>query len=77
MVELAWLWLQNQPSSALSLWCNERVRHLGGRMRKTTIVALARKLLIALYTTAVHDRRRRHRGGRDEGGDDLTPSART
>ena len=54
MVELAWLWLQNQPTSALSLWFHERVRLLGGRMRKTTIVALARKLLIALwrYTTA-------------------------
>jgi len=54
MVELAWLWLQNQPSSALSLWFHERVRRLGGRMRKTTIVALARKLLVALwrYTTA-------------------------
>ena len=54
MVELAWLWLQNQPTSALSLWFHERVRRLGGRMRKTTIVALARKLLIALwrYTAA-------------------------
>ena len=54
MVELAWLWLQNQPTSALSLWFNERVRRLGGRMRKTIIVALARKLLVALwrYTTA-------------------------
>jgi transposase len=53
MVELAWLWLKNQPTSALSLWFHERAR-LGGRMRKTIIVALARKLLIALwrYTTA-------------------------
>src|SRR5215218_153958 len=54
MVELAWLWLQNQPTSALSLWFHERVERLGGRMRKTIIVALARKLLVALwrYTTA-------------------------
>ena len=54
MVELAWLWLQNQPASALSLWFHERVRRLGGRIRKTTVAALARKLLIALwrYTTA-------------------------
>src|ERR1044071_758596 len=54
MVELAWLWLQNQPTSALSLWFHERVQRLGGRMRKTIIVALARKLLVALwrYTTA-------------------------
>ena len=54
MVELAWLWLQNQPTSALSLWFHERVQRLGRRVRKTIIVALARKLLIALwrYTTA-------------------------
>ncbi len=41
-------------AQALSLWFQERVQRLGGRMRKTTIVALARKLLIALwrYTTA-------------------------
>ena len=49
MVELAWLWLQNQPASALSLWFHERVQRLGGRRRKTTIVALARKLLVALW----------------------------
>jgi hypothetical protein len=53
MVELAWLWLQNQPTSALSLWFHERVR-LGGRMRKTIIVALARKLLIALWRYCEH-----------------------
>jgi transposase len=49
MVELAWLWLHNQPTSALSLWFHERVQRLGGRMRKTIIVALARKLLVALW----------------------------
>ena len=49
MVELAWLWLQNQPASALSLWFHERVQRNGGRMRKTTVVALARKLLVALW----------------------------
>jgi len=49
MVELAWLWLKNQPHSQLSLWFHERVQRLGGRMRKTTIVALARKLLVALW----------------------------
>ena len=54
MVELAWLWLRNQPTSALSLWFHERVQRLGRQVRKTIIVALARKLLIALwrYTTA-------------------------
>jgi transposase len=33
MVELAWLRLQNQPTSALSLWFHERVRRLGERVR--------------------------------------------
>ena len=47
MVGLARLWLRNQPTSALSLWFHEWVRRLGGRMRETIIVALARKLLIA------------------------------
>jgi transposase len=74
MVELAWLWLQSQPTSALSLWFHERVRRLGGRMRKTIIVALARKLLIALWrstTAGVIE------GAAISAGDDLTPSART
>src|SRR5215213_1214712 len=76
MVELAWLWLQNQPTSALSLWFHERVQRLGGRMRKTIIVALAQAPHCPM---AVHDRRRRHRGGRNEAGtgDNLIPSART
>jgi transposase len=54
MVQLAWLWLRHQPASALSLWFYERVKRSGGRSRKTTIVALARKLLVALwkYTSA-------------------------
>ena len=53
-IQLAWLWLRNQPRSALSLWFHERVNRNGGRLRKTTIVALARKLLVALwkYVTA-------------------------
>jgi transposase len=53
MVELAWLWLRYQPDSALSCWFRERVRLERGRIRRITIVALARKLLVALwrYTT--------------------------
>ena len=53
MIQMAWLWLRHQPASALSLWFHERVKRDGGRRKKTTIVALARKLLIALwkYTT--------------------------
>ncbi|HEX2148083.1 MAG TPA: IS110 family transposase [Pseudorhizobium sp.] len=54
MVELAWLWLRHQPSSVLARWFQERVRRNGGRLRKSTVVALARKLLVALwkYVTA-------------------------
>ena len=53
MVELAWLWLRHQPDSALSRWFRERVRSERGRIRRIAIVALARKLLAALwrYTT--------------------------
>jgi transposase len=49
LVQLAWLWLQHQPHSALSLWFKARVKQNGGRLKKTTIVALARKLLVALW----------------------------
>ncbi|MGH6677411.1 MAG: IS110 family transposase [Bradyrhizobium sp.] len=49
LIQLAWLWLRNQPRAALTLWFEERVRRNGGRMRKTMIVALARKLLVALW----------------------------
>ena len=49
MIQLAWLWLQHQPRSALSLWFKERVTRDSGRGKKTAIVALARKLLVALW----------------------------
>jgi transposase len=49
MVELAWMWLRWQPDSALSLWFRARVGAMGGRIRKIMIVALARKLLVALW----------------------------
>ena len=49
LIQLAWLWLRNQPQSALTIWFHERVRWNGDRLRKTTIVALARKLLVALW----------------------------
>jgi len=54
MIQVAWLWLQHQPRSALSVWYQQRVKVNGARVRKTTIVALARKLLVALwkYVTA-------------------------
>ena len=48
MIQLAWLWLRHQPGSALSHWFHERVVRSGG-LRRTMIVALARKLLVALW----------------------------
>ncbi len=45
MVQLAWLWPRHQPRSALTLWFEDRMERNGSRRRKTTIVALARKLL--------------------------------
>lgn len=49
LVELAWLWLRLQPDSALSRWYRERFAHGSSRMRRIGIVAVARKLLIALW----------------------------
>jgi transposase len=49
MIQLAWLWLRHQPHSALSRWFLLRVQNNGGRGKKTAIVALARKLLVALW----------------------------
>jgi transposase len=48
-IELAWSWLRRQPRSALTLWYRRRFANGGGRMRRIGIVALARKLLIALW----------------------------
>ena len=49
MVELAWTWLRWQSDSALSVWFRARVGTTGGRIKKIMIVALARKLLVALW----------------------------
>jgi transposase len=48
-IELAWLWLRHQPGSALSCWFRQRVGALKGRIRRITIVAMARKLMVALW----------------------------
>lgn len=48
-IEIAWGWLRHQPQSELSLWFQERFGHGSKRMRKIGIVALARKLLVALW----------------------------
>jgi len=48
-IELAWLWISQQPGSELTLWFRQRVGDLKGRIRRITIVALARKLMVALW----------------------------
>ena len=48
-IEIAWGWLRHQPDSALSRWYQERFARGGPRARKVGIVALARKLLVALW----------------------------
>lgn len=49
LVELAWAWLRLQPGSALTQWFNRRFAGGGKRMRRVGIVALARRLAIALW----------------------------
>ena len=48
-IEIAWGWIRHQPESELTLWYDKRFAHGSKRMRKIGIVALARKLLIALW----------------------------
>ena len=49
LVELAWSWSRLQPGSALTQWFNRRFAGGGKRMRRVGIVALARRLAIALW----------------------------
>lgn len=51
-IQLAWSWLRYQRSSALSRWYRTRFADGGARMRRIGIVALARKLMIALWRYA-------------------------
>jgi transposase len=48
-VELAWLWIRHQPDSELSQWFHARIANAGKRAKRIAIVALARKLIIALW----------------------------
>jgi transposase len=48
-IETGWLWLYHQPGSELSRWFRERVGHHKGRIKRIMIVALARKLMVALW----------------------------
>jgi transposase len=49
MIELAWSWTRHQPSSALTQWFHKKVADQGKRIKRIAIVALARKLLVALW----------------------------
>jgi transposase len=48
-IELAWLWVLHQPDSALTRWFKRRTVNASKRMRRIAIVALARKLMVALW----------------------------
>lgn len=52
LVELSWYWLRYQPTSAITVWFNKRFAQGGKRMRRIGIVAVARRLLIALWRYA-------------------------
>lgn len=49
MVELVWLWLRHQRNSAITCYFKERIARNSGLLKKPMIVALARKLLVALW----------------------------
>ena len=48
-VELSWLWLRHQPGSELTEWYRQRTLKASKRIRRIAIVALARKLVVALW----------------------------
>jgi transposase len=54
-VEVAWLWVEYQPTSALTQWYQRRFGGGGPAMRRLGIVALARRLMIALWRYVDHD----------------------
>jgi len=54
LVELAWSWLRYQPDSEMSRWYQRRFAAAGKRMRRVGIVALARRLVIALWRYLQH-----------------------
>jgi transposase len=53
-IQLAWCWLRWQPDSALAVWFRSRFAAAGGRSRRIGIVAVARKLVIALWRFVEH-----------------------
>jgi transposase len=55
LIEIAWGWVQFQPQSALARWYAKKYASAGPAQRKKGVVALARKLLIALWHYLEHD----------------------
>ena len=53
-IQIAWGWLRWQPDSAASQWFQRRFAAAGGRSKRIGIVALARKLVIALWRYVEH-----------------------
>jgi transposase len=53
-IQVAWCWLRWQPDSALAAWFHRRFGTAGGRSRRIGIVAVARKLVIALWRFVEH-----------------------
>ena len=49
LIELAWLWLRYQPQSAITIWFQQRTQGAGARGKRIMIVAVARRLAIALW----------------------------
>jgi transposase len=48
-IELGWLWVQHQPDSVLTQWFRQRTVNASARIKRIAIVALARKLIVALW----------------------------
>jgi transposase len=69
MTELAWSWLRFQPESPLSQWYQRRFGSGTSRMKRTGAVALARKLLIALWRYV-------EQGKKPEGAEELAWEAK-
>jgi transposase len=54
LIEAAWSWQRHQPDSALTQWFHKRIKGQGARVKRIAIVALARKLLVALWRYVKH-----------------------
>ena len=52
MIQMTWRWLHWQPQSELARWFHRRTQGAMGRMRRIMVVALARRLLVALWRFA-------------------------